>query len=172
MGAHSFCWFCHVMAHLLKQIKKWLPASEFVKLWQNIKESGKLKKRWDRNVIITRVERQLNPGTNLVNPKARNYETGLLHRKGTDGIVTSNGQFQLGTHLMLQLCYYFFLAFNFPYGPGHAKTCFMSCASNKGADQLAHPCSLISTFVVRCLDSMICILAISKVSRFLATFCS
>ena len=30
---------------------------------------------------------------------------------------------------------------------------------------LPHPRSLISTFVVRCLDSMICILAISKVSR-------
>ena len=29
-----------------------------------------------------------------------------------------------------------------------------------------HRRSLISTFVVRCLDSMICILAISKVSRF------
>ena len=40
-------------------------------------------------------------------------------------------------------------------------------ANNKGADQPAHPCSLISTFVVRCLDSVICIFAISKVSRFL-----
>ena len=38
--------------------------------------------------------------------------------------------------------------------------------NNKGADQPAHPRSLISTFVVRCLDSMICIFAISKVSRF------
>ena len=35
-----------------------------------------------------------------------------------------------------------------------------SFANNKGADQPAHPRSLISTFVVRCLDSMICILAI------------
>ena len=51
-------------------------------------------------------------------------------------------------------------------GPGHAKTCLMPYANNKGADQPAHPRSLISTFVVRCLDSMICILAISKVSRF------
>ena len=45
--------------------------------------------------------------------------------------------------------------------------CLMPYANNKGADQPAHPCSLISTFVVRCLDSMICILALSKVSRFL-----
>ena len=42
----------------------------------------------------------------------------------------------------------------------------MPYANNKGADQPAHPRSLISTFVVRCLDSMICILALSKVSRF------
>ena len=46
------------------------------------------------------------------------------------------------------------------------EKCLMSYANNKGADQLAHPRSLIRTFVVRCLDSMICILAISKVSRF------
>ena len=52
-------------------------------------------------------------------------------------------------------------------GPGHAKTCRMSCTNNKGGDQPAYPLSLISTFVVRCLDtcSMMCILAISKVSR-------
>ena len=51
-------------------------------------------------------------------------------------------------------------------GPGHAKTCLISYASNKGADQPVHPCSLINTFVVCCLDSMRCILAISNVSRF------
>ena len=42
----------------------------------------------------------------------------------------------------------------------------MPYANNKGADQPAHPHSLVSTFVVCCFDSMICILAISKVSRF------
>ena len=51
-------------------------------------------------------------------------------------------------------------------GPDHAKMCLMAYANNKGADQPAHPRSLISTFIVRCLDSMTCILAISKVSRF------
>ena len=40
-------------------------------------------------------------------------------------------------------------------------------ANNKGADQPAHPRSLISTFVVRYLDSIIPILAKSKVSRLL-----
>ena len=42
----------------------------------------------------------------------------------------------------------------------------MPYTNNKCADQPAHPHNLISTFVFRCLDSMICILAISKVSRF------
>ena len=49
------------------------------------------------------------------------------------------------------------------YGPGHAKTCLKPYTNNEGADQPAHSRNLISTFVVRCLDSMICILAISKV---------
>ena len=35
--------------------------------------------------------------------------------------------------------------------------------TKKDADQSAHPRKLISTFVVRCLDSMICILAMYKV---------
>ena len=39
--------------------------------------------------------------------------------------------------------------------PGHEKMCLISYANNKGADQPAHPCSLISAFVVRCLDSII-----------------
>ena len=46
----------------------------------------------------------------------------------------------------------------------------MPYANNKGADQPAHPRSrmrrLISTFVVYCLDSIICLLAISKVGGF------
>ena len=49
--------------------------------------------------------------------------------------------------------------------PGHAKMCLMTYANNKGADQPAHPRSLISTFIVRCFDSMTCILALSKVLR-------
>ena len=41
---------------------------------------------------------------------------------------------------------------------------FMLYANNKGADQPAHPHSLISTFFVRCLDSIIPVLAKSKIS--------
>ena len=51
-------------------------------------------------------------------------------------------------------------------GPGHAKMCLMPYANNKGADQTAHPCSLISAFVVRSLDSIISLVSRSKISRF------
>ena len=44
--------------------------------------------------------------------------------------------------------------------------CLMQNVNNKGADQPVHPRSLLSTFVLRCLDSMICTTALSKVSRF------
>ena len=42
---------------------------------------------------------------------------------------------------------------------------FIPYANNKGADQPAHLRSLISAFVVRCFDSIIPILAKSKISR-------
>ena len=52
------------------------------------------------------------------------------------------------------------------FGPGHAKICLMPYVNNKGADQPAHPCSLISTFVVRSLDSIISLVSRSEISRF------
>ena len=48
--------------------------------------------------------------------------------------------------------------------PLHEKT-FMPCANNKGADQPAHPHSLIRAFVVRCLDSIIPLLVIAEIPR-------
>ena len=35
------------------------------------------------------------------------------------------------------------------YGPRHKKTCLRGVANNAGADQPAHPRSLISAFVIR-----------------------
>ena len=49
--------------------------------------------------------------------------------------------------------------------PGHVKMCLMSYANNKGADQPAHPRSLTSAFVVRCLDSIISLDSIAEISR-------
>ena len=49
--------------------------------------------------------------------------------------------------------------------PGHEKMCLMSYANNKGADQPVHPHSLISAFVVRCLDSIISLDSIAEISR-------
>ena len=43
----------------------------------------------------------------------------------------------------------------YAFEPGHEKMCLKSYANNKGADQFAHPRSLISAFVVCCLDSII-----------------
>ena len=40
----------------------------------------------------------------------------------------------------------------------------MSYANNKGADQPAHPRSLIGAFVVRCLDSIISLISIFVIS--------
>ena len=40
----------------------------------------------------------------------------------------------------------------------------MPYANNKDADQPAHPRSLISTFVVRCLDSIMPLVSISEIS--------
>ena len=48
--------------------------------------------------------------------------------------------------------------------PGHEKTCLMSYANTKGADQPAHLRSLISAFVVRCLDSVMSLVSVTKIS--------
>ena len=42
--------------------------------------------------------------------------------------------------------------------------CLMSYAKNKGADQTAHPRCLISTFVVRSLDSVMSLVSVAKIS--------
>ena len=51
------------------------------------------------------------------------------------------------------------------YEPGHEKMCLKSYANNKGADQPAHPRSLISAFVVHCLDSIISLDSTAEISR-------
>ena len=48
--------------------------------------------------------------------------------------------------------------------PDHEKTVLMSYANNKGADQPAHPRSLISTFVVCCLDGVMSLVSVTKIS--------
>ena len=49
--------------------------------------------------------------------------------------------------------------------PSHEKTCLMSYANNKGADQPVHPRSLTSAFIVHCLDSIISLDSIAEISR-------
>ena len=43
--------------------------------------------------------------------------------------------------------------------------CLMPYGNNKGADQPAHQRSLTSAFVVRCLDSVMSLVSVTKISR-------
>ena len=52
------------------------------------------------------------------------------------------------------------------FGPRREKTCLRVFTNNTGADQTAHPRSLISAFVIRFLDSIICNLATGEFSIF------
>ena len=52
------------------------------------------------------------------------------------------------------------------FGPRREKTCLRWFANNKGADQPAHPRSLISAFVIHLLESIISTLATNKLSFF------
>ena len=45
------------------------------------------------------------------------------------------------------------------------RKCVLCRANYKGADQPAHPRSLISAIVVRCLDSIISLDSIAEISR-------
>ena len=48
--------------------------------------------------------------------------------------------------------------------PHHEKTCLILNANNKGVNLSVHPRSLISAFIVRCLDRIKAILAKSEIS--------
>ena len=51
-------------------------------------------------------------------------------------------------------------------GQQREKTCLRWFANDTGADQPAHPRSLISAFVIRFLESIICKLATDEISIF------
>ena len=51
-------------------------------------------------------------------------------------------------------------------GPRREKTCLRGFANNTGADQTAHPCSLISAFVIHFLESIRYNLATGGISIF------
>ena len=53
-----------------------------------------------------------------------------------------------------------------PYGPRREKTCLWGFASSNGADQLAHPCGLISAFVNRILESISYKQALGEITTF------
>ena len=51
-------------------------------------------------------------------------------------------------------------------GPRREKTCLRGFANNNSAGQPAHPCRMISAFVIRFLESIISKLATSEISIF------
>ena len=65
-------------------------------------------------------------------------------------------------------CTYFDLGIILPvfFGPRREKTCLRGFANNTGADQPAHPRRLISAFVIRFLESIICKLGAGEISIF------
>ena len=73
--------------------------------------------------------------------------------------VTAKGTTLDATGMTLAALYYF-------YDMSHVMTkpAFAIC-KQKGADQPAHPRSLISAFVFRCLDSIIPLLATAEISK-------
>ena len=52
------------------------------------------------------------------------------------------------------------------FGPRGEKTCLRGYANNKGIDQPAHPCSLISAFGIPFLESIISRLDTGEISIF------
>ena len=62
---------------------------------------------------------------------------------------------------MAQDCFFFFFTFEL----GHEKMCLMPYVNNKGTDQAAHLHSLISAFVIHCLDSTISLDSIAEISK-------
>ena len=52
------------------------------------------------------------------------------------------------------------------HGPQHEKTCLWWFENIKGVEQLGHPRSLTSTFVILLLESIICGLATSDISKY------
>ena len=54
---------------------------------------------------------------------------------------------------------------HYKYKSRHERACFFfKYASNKDADQPAHPCSLIGVFMFRCLDSKMLLVSLYKIS--------
>ena len=73
------------------------------------------------------------------------------------------------SHLKALIFSLVYILIAFIFEPGHEKMCLMSYANNKEADQPAHPRSQISAFVVRCLDSVMSLVSVTKISSLLLT---
>ena len=75
-----------------------------------------------------------------------------------------NGQLYQNFNIFSHSARYLAIFYPLQYGPRREKTCLWRSSNNKGADQPAHSCSLISAFVIRFLESTISKLATSEIS--------
>ena len=78
--------------------------------------------------------------------------------------ICPSGQHSLFSKQSAKIMKFLSKIYHLPYGPRRKKTCFRRFAINTAADQPAHPRSLISVFVIHYLESIICKLAIGKIS--------
>ena len=89
-----------------------------------------------------------------------NFNTKHLFRKSVSPLITKRVYFcKMNVKCIVNV-------YRFLNEPGHERMCLMFYANNKVADQPAHPRSLISAFVVRCLDSIISLDSIAEISIF------
>ena len=76
----------------------------------------------------------------------------IINGGGWGGVTPQNNQ-------IYQICIKSF-------GPRREKPCLRGVANNTGANQPAHPRSLISVYVIRFLESTICKFATGEISIF------
>ena len=93
----------------------------------------------------------------LLNPSLVNPDISSLENSVDPNQLASDEGIRTGSTLLSTLLLN---------GHQREKSGLRGFANNKGADQPAHPRSLISAFVIRCLESIICKLATREVLTF------
>ena len=75
-------------------------------------------------------------------------------------VLAANAMSKYSPHIIILYLYLLSII----YGLRNEKTCHPGFVNNKGTDQPAHPRSLISTPIIRFVESIICKLATGEIS--------